>query len=156
MCMIKLGQSVQTHTPPCEYVLLGLIGHYRKWEFGVLPQRARQMSSCAPTIFYLLAPMYCFGATAAGFFNAGFIKSKLAGTVAIAAHCSWLSWVIAIWEYSAGDVVKMLRWFCHIQHENLMCLSECYRHKCSQYAVVDNLLLTLKHLGSCTVCPNEV
>ena len=81
---------------------------------------------------------------------------KLAGTVAIAAHRSRPSRVIAIREYSAGDVEKMLQRFRHIQHENIMCSSECYRHNCSLYAVVDDLPLTLEHLGSRTVCPNEV
>ena len=81
---------------------------------------------------------------------------KLAGTVAIASRRSRPSRVIAIREYSAGDVQKMLQRFRHIQHENIMCSSECYRHNCSLYAVVDDLPLTLEHLGSRTVCPNEV
>lgn len=81
---------------------------------------------------------------------------KLAGTVAIAAHRSRPSRVIAIREYSAGDEEKMLQRFRHIHHENIMCSSECYRHKHSLYAVVDDLPLTLEHLGSRTVCPNEV
>ena len=81
---------------------------------------------------------------------------KLAGTVAIAAHRSRPSRVIAIRQYSAGDVETMLQRFHHIQHENIMCSSECYRHNCSLYAVVDDLPLTLEHLGSRAVCPNEV
>ena len=42
------------------------------------------------------------------------------------------------------------------QHENIMCSSKCYRHNCSLYAVVNDLPLTLEHLGSRAVCPNEV
>ena len=81
---------------------------------------------------------------------------KLAGTVAIAAHRSRPSRVIAIRQYSAADAETMLQRFRHIQHENIMCSSECYRHNCSLYAVVDDLPLTLEHLGSRAVCPNEV
>lgn len=81
---------------------------------------------------------------------------KLAGTVAIAAHRSRPSRVIAIRRYSAADAETMLQRFRHIQHENIMCSSECYRHNCSLYAVVDDLPLTLEHLGSRAVCPNEV
>ena len=81
---------------------------------------------------------------------------KLAGTVAIASRRSRPSRVIAIREYSAGDVQKMLQRFCHIQHENIMCSSECYRHNFFLYAVVDDLPLTLEHIGRRTICPNEV
>ena len=81
---------------------------------------------------------------------------KLAGTVVIAAHRSRPSRVIAIRQYSAGDVETMLQRFSRIQHENIMCSSECYRHNCSLYAVVDDLPLTLEHLGSRAVCPNEI
>ena len=81
---------------------------------------------------------------------------KLAGTVAIAAHRSRPSRVIAIRQYSAADAETMLQRFRHIQHENIMCSSECYRHNCSLYAVVNDLPLTLEHLGSRAVCPNEV
>ena len=81
---------------------------------------------------------------------------KLAGTVAIAAHRSRPSRVIAIWEYSAGHVEKMLQRFRHIQHEDIMCSSECYRHNFFLYAVVDDLPLTLEHIGRRTICPNEV
>ena len=44
------------------------------------------------------------------------------------------------------------------QHENIMCSSKCYGHNCSLYALVNDLdlPLTLEHLGSRAVCPNEV
>ncbi|KAB8069051.1 hypothetical protein BDV29DRAFT_59736 [Aspergillus leporis] len=90
-------------------------------------------------------------------FQKHFSCQLLAGTVIIAAHRSRPTKVIAIREYPAEIAEKMLQCFHHIQHENILSATECYRDRDSLYTVVDDIPLTLEHLNSSrNLCPTQL
>ncbi|KAI1906768.1 hypothetical protein LOZ65_006831 [Ophidiomyces ophidiicola] len=80
---------------------------------------------------------------------------ELAGTVTIAVHRSRPSRVVPIRAYATKDAEKMLERFGKIQHKNVISVIECYKHKDTLYAVVDDLPLTLVQLVACRAYPSE-
>ncbi|KAJ5216814.1 hypothetical protein N7468_009822 [Penicillium chermesinum] len=84
------------------------------------------------------------------------LRCNLAGEVFIVARRSRPSQVVAIREYTKGDVNKMLQWYETLDHDNLLSARECFVDGGSMYALVDDLPLTLEQLVGCrTTFPTE-
>ncbi|KAJ5988269.1 hypothetical protein N7481_003479 [Penicillium waksmanii] len=84
------------------------------------------------------------------------LRCNLAGDVFIVARRSRPSQVVAIREYTQGDVNKMLRWYEILDHDNLLSARECFVDGGSMFALVDDLPLTLEQLVGCrTMFPTE-
>lgn len=84
------------------------------------------------------------------------LRCNLAGDVFIAARRSRPSQVVAIREYTKGDVAKMRRLYDHLDHDNVLIARECFVNEGSMYALVDDLPLTLEQLVGCrSLYPTE-
>jgi hypothetical protein len=85
------------------------------------------------------------------------LRCNLAGEVFIAARRSYPSQVVAIREYTKGDVAKMRRLYDILDHANVLTARECFVHEGCMYALVNDLQLTLEQLVGCrSLYPTEV
>ena len=81
----------------------------------------------------------------------------IAGEVFIAERRSRPSRVVAIRQYPKGDAVRLVHIFGQLDHANVLSVRECYIHRDSIYALVDDYPLTMAHLVSCEeLYPTEV
>ncbi|KAF3403916.1 hypothetical protein F1880_010281 [Penicillium rolfsii] len=84
------------------------------------------------------------------------LKCNLAGDVFIASRRSRPSQVVAIREYTKGDVVKMRRLYGILDHINVLTARECFITEGRIYALVHDLPLTLEQLVGCrSLYPTE-
>ncbi|CAI7616106.1 unnamed protein product [Penicillium palitans] len=77
------------------------------------------------------------------------LRCSLAGEVFIAARRSRPSQVVAIREYTKGDVAKMRRLYDILDHDNVLTARECFVNEGCMYALVNDLQLTLEQLVGC-------
>jgi hypothetical protein len=84
------------------------------------------------------------------------LRCNLAGEVFIAARRSRPSQVVAIREYTKGDVAKMRRLYDILDHDNVLTARECFVNEGCMYALVNDLQLTLEQLVGCrSLYPTE-
>ncbi|KAJ6018497.1 hypothetical protein N7522_001961 [Penicillium canescens] len=84
------------------------------------------------------------------------LKCNLAGEVFIAARRSRPFQVVAIREYTKGDVAKMQRLYDILDHDNVLTARECFVNEGYMYALVNDLQLTLEQLVGCrSLYPTE-
>lgn len=84
------------------------------------------------------------------------LRCNLAGEVFIAARRSHPSQVVAIREYTKGDVAKMRRLYDILDHDNVLTARECFVNEGCMYALVNDLQLTLEQLVGCrSLYPTE-
>lgn len=84
------------------------------------------------------------------------LRCNLAGDVFIASRRSRPSQVVAIREYTEGDVVKMRRLYDILDHDNVLTARECFINEGRIYALVHDLPLTLEQLVGCrSLYPTE-